>query len=263
MKKYLTRFAKVSFVITAVSILIYAVSISSYKVADVINNTVSSAVRFLLSSVTSLLPFSSFELLVILSPIILILTIALAVKRVNSRSDMIRGVFTLFAVISLMFTSYIFTLGVGYHTTALAEKIDIEESADLRKKVENFMQERAMMLRDSLLQRAEEIGDIKVIRHISNENPETNKIIVPFFRGKFADVKFMYVAGNVFEGKPSLSIFLSQPMVDAGFNAGKLIREAAKFIQGGGGGQAFMATAGGKNPEGMDEAINYVIEAIK
>ena len=131
MKKYLTRFAKVSFVITAVSILIYAVSISSYKVADVINNTVSSAVRFLLSSVTSLLPFSSFELLVILSPIILILTIALAVKRVNSRSDMIRGVFTLFAVISLMFTSYIFTLGVGYHTTALAEKIDIEESADL------------------------------------------------------------------------------------------------------------------------------------
>ena len=144
-----------------------------------------------------------------------------------------------------------------------AIKKNLEESADLRKKVENFMQERAMMLRDSLLQRAEEIGDIKVIRHISNENPETNKIIVPFFRGKFADVKFMYVAGNVFEGKPSLTIFFSQPMVDAGFNAGKLIREAAKFIQGGGGGQAFMATAGGKNPEGMDEAINYVIEAIK
>lgn len=131
MKKYLTRFAKVSFIITAVSILIYAVSISSYKVADVINNTVSSAVRFLLSSVTYPLPFSSFELLVILSPIILILTVALAVKRVDSRSDMIRDVFTLFAVISLIFTSYIFTLGVGYHTTALAEKIDIEESTDL------------------------------------------------------------------------------------------------------------------------------------
>ncbi len=144
-----------------------------------------------------------------------------------------------------------------------AIKKNLEESADLRKKVENFMQERAMMLRDSLLQRAEEIGDIKVIRHISNENPETNKIIVPFFRGKFADVKFMYVSGNIYEGKPSLTVFLSQPMVDAGFNAGKLIREAAKFIQGGGGGQAFMATAGGKNPDGMDEAINYVIEAIK
>ena len=144
-----------------------------------------------------------------------------------------------------------------------AIKKNIEESADLRKKVENFMQERAMMLRDSLVQRAEEIGDIKVIRHISNENPDTNKVIVPFFRGKFADVKFMYVSGNIYEGKPSLTIFLSQPMVDAGFNAGKLVREAAKFIQGGGGGQAFMATAGGKNPEGMDEAINYIIEAIK
>ena len=144
-----------------------------------------------------------------------------------------------------------------------AIKKNIEESADLRKKVENFMQERAMMLRDSLVQRAEEIGDIKVIRHISNENPDTNKVIVPFFRGKFADVKFMYVSGNIYEGKPSLTVFLSQPMVDAGFNAGKLVREAAKFIQGGGGGQAFMATAGGKNPDGMDEAINYVIEAIK
>ena len=144
-----------------------------------------------------------------------------------------------------------------------AIKKNIEESADLRKKVENFMQERAMMLRDSLVQRAEEIGDIKVIRHISNENPDTNKVIVPFFRGKFADVKFMYVSGNIYEGKPSLTIFLSQPMVDAGFNAGKLVREAAKFIQGGGGGQAFMATAGGKNPDGMDEAINYVIESIK
>ena len=144
-----------------------------------------------------------------------------------------------------------------------AIKKNIEESADLRKKVENFMQERAMMLRDSLVQRAEEIGDIKVIRHISNENPDTNKVIVPFFRGKFADVKFMYVSGNIYEGKPSLTIFLSQPMVDAGFNAGKLVREAAKFIQGGGGGQPFMATAGGKNPDGMDEAINFLIEAIK
>ena len=144
-----------------------------------------------------------------------------------------------------------------------AIKKNIEESADLRKKVENFMQERAMMLRDSLVQRAEEIGDIKVIRHISNENPDTNKVIVPFFRGKFADVKFMYVSGNIYEGKPSLTIFLSQPMVDAGFNAGKLVREAAKFIQGGGGGQPFMATAGGKNSDGMDEAINFLIEAIK
>ena len=144
-----------------------------------------------------------------------------------------------------------------------AIKKNIEESADLRKKVENFMQERALQLRDSLLNRAEEIGDVKVIRSISNESPDTNKVIVPFFRGKFADVKFIYVAGNIYEGKPTLTIFLSQPMVDAGFNAGKLIREAAKFIQGGGGGQPFMATAGGKNPDGMDEAISYVIEAIK
>ena len=131
MKKYITRFAKISFLISAISILVYAVSISSYKVADIINNTVSSVVRFVFSSVTYILPFSSFELLVILSPLILIIVVVIAVKRANSSSSMIRGIFTLFAVISLIFTSYIFTLGVGYHTTALAEKIDIDERADL------------------------------------------------------------------------------------------------------------------------------------
>ena len=131
MKKYITRFAKVSFFITAISILIYAVSIGSFWVADIINNSVSAAVRFLLSTLTYILPFSLFELLVILSPFILIFAVVTAVKSAESRSDMVRGIFTFLAIISMIFTSYIFTLGIGYHTTALAEKIDIDESMDL------------------------------------------------------------------------------------------------------------------------------------
>ena len=131
MKKYITRFTRISFLVAAVSILIYAASISSYKFADVINGTASAVVRFLLSSVTYILPFSFFELLVILSPVILIAIVVIAMKRADSRSDMIRGIFTLLAIISLIFTSYIFTLGVGYHTTALAEKLEIEERSDL------------------------------------------------------------------------------------------------------------------------------------
>ena len=144
-----------------------------------------------------------------------------------------------------------------------AIKKSMDESASLRKRIEDFMQERALQLRNSMLERAEEINGVKVIRFTGNEAPDTYKNIIPFFRGKFADVKFLFVIGNVYEGKPSLTIFISQPMIDAGFNAGNMVRKAAKFIQGGGGGQAFMATAGGKYPNGIDEALDCIIDMIK
>ena len=144
-----------------------------------------------------------------------------------------------------------------------AIKKSMDESASLRKRIEDFMQERAMTLRNSMLERAEDINGVKVIRYTGNEDPDTYKNIIPFFRGKFADIKFIFVVGNVYEGKPSITIFISQPMIDAGFNAGNMVRKAAKFIQGGGGGQAFMATAGGKYPNGIDEALDCIIDMIK
>lgn len=131
MNKYITRFSKISFIITAVSLFVYALSMSSLKIADTVNSTVSVILRFLLSSVTYILPFSFFELLIVLSPVILVFVIVTAVKQADSRTDMLRGTVTLFAVISLIFTSYIFTLGIGYHTTSLSDKTDIEERADL------------------------------------------------------------------------------------------------------------------------------------
>ena len=144
-----------------------------------------------------------------------------------------------------------------------AIKKSMDESASLRKRIEDFMQERAMTLRNSMLERAEDINGVKVIRYTGTEDPDTYKNIIPFFRGKFADIKFIFVVGNVYEGKPSITIFISQPMIDAGFNAGNMVRKAAKFIQGGGGGQAFMASAGGKYPNGIDEALDCIIDMIK
>lgn len=144
-----------------------------------------------------------------------------------------------------------------------ATKKSLEDNSIWKKKVEEFMQERALQLRETLLQHAQEINGIKVIRHIGHETPDMYKHIVPHFKGKFADTKFMFVAGTIYEGKPTLTVFLSQPMVDAGFHAGNMVREAAKLIEGGGGGQPFMASAGGKKPEGMDAAVDQVIELIK
>lgn len=138
----------------------------------------------------------------------------------------------------------------------------IEENASLKKQTESFIQERLLQLRDQLVQRAEEINGVKVICHRGEENPELMRNLASQFRGKFTSVKFLFVAGTLFEEKPSLTVFLSQPMVDAGYNASNIVREAAKAINGGGGGQAFLATAGGKNAEGLEQAIAKVVEMI-
>lgn len=138
----------------------------------------------------------------------------------------------------------------------------IEDNSALKKQVEEFMQQQAMHIRDRLVESAEQVGDVKILRYVGTENPETLRTLMPYFKGKFADIKFVFVSGTVFENKPYLMLLLSMSMVDAGYNAAKILKDAAKYIQGGGGGQAFMATAGGKYPNGIDEAIDAVIEAV-
>ena len=138
----------------------------------------------------------------------------------------------------------------------------IEDNASLKKQVEDFMHEQALRIRDRLVENAGQVGDVKIFRYTGKENPETIRAIMPYFKGKFADIKFVFVSGTVYEGKPYLMLLLSIPMVDAGYNASKILKDAAKYIQGGGGGQAFMATAGGKYPNGLDEAMDAVIEAV-
>ena len=71
------------------------------------------------------------------------------------------------------------------------------------------------------------------------------------------------VLGSVTEGKPALLIVLGQARIDAGFNAGQMVRTLGKEIQGGGGGQPFFATAGGKNPDGLDKALSVAKEMLQ
>ena len=71
------------------------------------------------------------------------------------------------------------------------------------------------------------------------------------------------VLGSTFGGKPSLLVVLGQNHVDAGKNASNIVRQAGKEMQGGGGGQPFFATAGGKNIEGVDKAMEVACAAIR
>jgi alanyl-tRNA synthetase len=82
-------------------------------------------------------------------------------------------------------------------------------------------------------------------------------------RGKFTDVKFAVVSATQLDNKPMIAVFLSQPLVEAGKNAGLMIKSAAKHIQGGGGGQPWFATAGGRDVNGLNAAMEELLHNLK
>ena len=79
-------------------------------------------------------------------------------------------------------------------------------------------------------------------------------------RSKASDIVMVF--GSTTGDKPTLAIMLGDDIVASGVDAGAVVREAAKAIEGGGGGQKFFATAGGKKPEGMQKAIDTAVEII-
>ena len=138
----------------------------------------------------------------------------------------------------------------------------MEENAGLKKQVEQFMEERVLAYRDNLLHRAEEINGVKVVRIDGTADNSMIRAMLPLLKGKFADVKFAVIAATEQDDKPQIAVFLSMPLVEAGLNAGTLIKSAAKHIQGGGGGAPQMATAGGRNKEGLAAAMEELMAAI-
>ena len=105
---------------------------------------------------------------------------------------------------------------------------------------------------------AENIGGIDVIRFTLTQDPQRVREIA------LALVKIckntVFAAAYEYGGKPNLLLAYTQDLVDAGHNAGKDIREAAKFIQGGGGGQNGLASAGGKNSAGLKDALEAMVD---
>ena len=138
----------------------------------------------------------------------------------------------------------------------------IEENAGLKKQIEEFMAEKIAHFRDDLINRAENFGEIKLVRLQGEVSPEMIRGVLPLLRGKFTDVKFAVVGATQYEGKPTIAVFLSQPLVDEGKNAGAMIKSAAKLIQGGGGGQPWMATAGGRDVNGLNAAMEELVAAL-
>ncbi|HEY5590281.1 MAG TPA: alanine--tRNA ligase-related protein, partial [Paludibacter sp.] len=138
----------------------------------------------------------------------------------------------------------------------------IDENSELKKQVESFVHEKIMSLRDEMLQEALVINGIKVISLETDLPVEMIKTLAFQIRN-IEKEKLFFVAGSVFDGKPSLTVMLSDSLVQTGLDAVVIAREAAKEIQGGGGGQPFFASAGGKNAAGVSKAIEKALEAVK
>ena len=136
----------------------------------------------------------------------------------------------------------------------------IQEHDVMKKQMENFRQQTVARLANSLIEGAQTVNGVKVVKAVIPVEPASAKDIVFKVRAAIPE-KLLCVLGSTYENKPLLSIMLSDDMVkDYELNAGKIIREAAKLIKGGGGGQPHYAQAGGKDVEGVTAAVDKAIE---
>jgi alanyl-tRNA synthetase len=135
----------------------------------------------------------------------------------------------------------------------------IEENADLKKQVEGFVKEKEAELKNRLLKSIQDVDGIKLIKLVGPVPADAVKNIAFQLRGEITENLF-FVAGTVDHAKPMLTVMISDNLVATGLKAGALVKEAAKLIKGGGGGQPHFATAGGKDVDGLSAAVDKVLE---
>ena len=135
----------------------------------------------------------------------------------------------------------------------------ISEHDELRKELERFQAQAVERTKEMLLSRIKEVNGISVITAVLPIEPAAAKDLV-FKLREAVPQKLVAVIGSTAHNKPLLTVMFSDDMVkEHQLNAGQIIREAAKLIQGGGGGQPHYAQAGGKNIDGMNAAVDKVI----
>jgi alanyl-tRNA synthetase len=136
----------------------------------------------------------------------------------------------------------------------------IDEHDAMKKEIEGFQAQAVERLKEELLSKTRDVNGVKVVSAVLPIDAQSAKDLA--FKIRQAQPEHLLcVIGSKYQDKPLLTIMLSDDMVsDHSLNAGQLVREAAKLIQGGGGGQPHFATAGGKNVDGLSAAVDKVIE---
>ena len=150
-----------------------------------------------------------------------------------------------------------------FHNSKIVPAIKrlIESNEALSQEVEQMRREQISAMAEQLAKACPEVDGMQLIARTFERPTEFVKDLAYNLRAKMP--RLVLVAGSVAGGKATLTIMLGDEIVAAGANASQVVRTAAKEINGGGGGQPFFATAGGKNPEGMQKAIDVAVELIK
>ena len=136
----------------------------------------------------------------------------------------------------------------------------IEEHDTMKKEIESFQAQAVERYAKQLVEKARDVNGVKVVTAVMPLEPAAAKDLAFKIRAA-VEGSLLCVLGTKYQDKPQLSIMMSDDMVsDHQLNAGQMVREAAKLIQGGGGGQPHFAQAGGKNADGLSAAVDKVIE---
>jgi hypothetical protein len=133
----------------------------------------------------------------------------------------------------------------------------------MKKEIEQFQAQNVERIRKALVTHVEKVNGFNVVKAVLPIQANVAKDLVFKIREQIPE-KLLCVIGSTAQEKPLLTVILSEDMVkEYGFNAGQIVREAAKLIKGGGGGQPHFASAGGKDLEGIHAAVDAVINSIK
>ena len=135
---------------------------------------------------------------------------------------------------------------------------EVLENTGYKKEIEGFVQEKVARLAEKISKEAKEINGVKVVQFTQSVDPAMVKGMAGLLQKQMEN--FVLAAAFEYAGKPNLVLMYSQDLVAKGKNAGKDVREAAKSILGGGGGQPGLATAGGKNVDGLRDALARLVE---
>ena len=139
----------------------------------------------------------------------------------------------------------------------------IDENQSLKKEIENYIKEKSKGLMADLESKMEKIGDVHFLATtVDLPNADAVKTLAYALKGAVNNL-FLVLGANI-DGKPSLTVMISDDLAkERGYHAGNIVRDLAKDIQGGGGGQPFFATAGGKDVQGLDKAVDRAKEFLK
>ena len=138
----------------------------------------------------------------------------------------------------------------------------IEEHDTMKKSIEAFQAQAVERAKASLVEKARIVNGVTVASAVLPISAQAAKDLAFKVREAIGE-NLLCVIGSVEAGKPMLTVMMSEDVVkEHNLNAGQLVREAAKLIQGGGGGQPHFATAGGKNPDGLSAAVDAIIAKL-